>query len=534
MNQAEIKRRQAHAAAGLLAFGILIGAAQLTGYNGITYVAAALEVCGLLFALASGGTAEALGKLLRIRNSKGQYRNAAGMSRNALLFQSALGVAGTAAALVFAGEIAEKVFRIQYSASILMILAPAIFLRSVSETLAGCCRGAGAELPGAIAVFLRQLLLLGFGLLFCRRLGDYGSKVSHLLAQENFASMYSGVGIAMAFTLSEFIVVLFLALLLARVRRSGEKNLQDGRRMTASFGDSIMTLWNSRGAQAGIQLLLLLALPLGLILFGRAAEDSDRMAADYGVYFAGYGGVCGILTGTVIFLLIPVCGKALQLMRREEHRFARTALQSGLHIGVVHAAFYAAFLAVMAEQVGAAFCGEQAVLAAKMLRGGSLIIVFAALGYYFSRIMLLTGKKALVLGAAALGTLLFAGFSAVFLNVGRAGVLSLVYGGLIGGGVSCIALGMVLCRQFRLRVDWLQTLAVPAGLACVVGFVGMLLGRVFTPHLGNPVTSLVCFVLMAALYWIGLLLLRNFREQELELIPGGKAINALGQMLGVL
>ena len=41
------------------------------------------------------------------------------------------------------------------------------------------------------------------------------------------------------------------------------------------------------------------------------------------------------------------------------------------------------------------------------------------------------------------------------------------------------------------------------------------------------------FVISAVIYWILLLLTRNFREQELEFVPGGKILNMLGQMLRV-
>ena len=74
----------------------------------------------------------------------------------------------------------------------------------------------------------------------------------------------------------------------------------------------------------------------------------------------------------------------------------------------------------------------------------------------------------------------------------------------------------------------------PVAAACVAGLLGMLLGKVLTPHVGNLISLLVCLVISGALYWAGLLLLRNFREQELEVIPGGRFINALGQMLHVL
>ena len=104
----------------------------------------------------------------------------------------------------------------------------------------------------------------------------------------------------------------------------------------------------------------------------------------------------------------------------------------------------------------------------------------------------------------------------------------------MGGAVLCMILGTFAYRQMRQQMDWLQVLIIPLAVACIAGILNMLLGKVLTPHLGNLFTLLVCLILSGALYWAGLLLLRNFREQELEVIPGGKWINSLGQMIHVM
>ena len=156
MNQAEAKRRQVQVISYIFAWIILAIIAKLTGYSGVTYVAAGLEVYAIIFILVSGGVADALGRVLRLRISKGQYKNASAMRKNVLLFQIVLGAAGTAVAVMAAGGIAEGLFQIQYSTVIIMILAPAIVLRTISAVLQGFAGGEGAELPGAAVSILRQ------------------------------------------------------------------------------------------------------------------------------------------------------------------------------------------------------------------------------------------------------------------------------------------------------------------------------------------------------------------------------------------
>lgn len=533
MNQAEIKRRQAQAIAAILGLAALAVTARLTGYNGVTYVLAALEVYALFDTVVSGGIFDALGRILRLRNAKGQYKNAVVMRRNAILFQGILGLIGAAAVLMTAEEITAKVFRIHYSSSILMILAPAVFLRAVSSVLQGYSRGEGAELPTAAASILRQLFIIGFSVIFCNMLGNYGSKVSRLLVQTNFTAMYGGVGVAVAVTLSEVFVVLFLAL----TYRGNKKNMaaaaKEGMRTTDSPVDSIRILCAGRGMSMLTRLLIILPLPLGLIFFSKASEGSDSAMTEYGVFAAGFGLCCGVIAAVVMILLLPVCGKMMNLFRKEEGRYARQVFQCGVHLGIVHAAFWTVFIAVMAEPVAAVFCGEQAQTATKLFRGGSGLILLFILSYYFAKILILMGKKLLVLGAVAAADVFFIIFVTVSLNTGKAGILSLIYGALVGMGVLSIVLGTLAYRQLKQKMDWLHALIVPAGVASVAGLAGMLLEKLFTAHLGNLVSLIVCLAVTGAFYWATLILLRNFREQELESIPGGKLIGAIGQLLRV-
>ncbi len=533
MNQAEIRRRQIQAIVNIFALITVAVIARVTGYEGVTYVAVGGQVYAFVFTIVSGGVSDALGRLLRIRNNKGQYKNAKIIRRYSMLLQLVSGAVGTILIFVFTDEVVGNVFQMQYSALILKILAPAVFLRSVSAVLQGYTGGAGSELPMAVAGVLRQIFILGFSLTFCRMLGKYGEKVSHLLVQDNFTFMYSGVGVALAVTLAEVFVIIFLAIVSKISNGSANKASKDMVRSNVSLWDSVRMLWGSRLTQAGMQLLAMLFLPIGFI-FLQKAVGNDEIAAVYGAYLSGYGVTCGILIAFVMIFVLPLCGKTLGLLRREEHRFARLTFQSGVHILVVHTAFFAVLLGVVSEQTAAVVSLGQADTVTKMFQAGSSVVLMIALSLYFARTLILLGKKYLVFVALALMDVVYMVAVTVLLNTGKAGILALVYGGMFGSAVLCIVLGALTYRQLRVRVDWIQILVVPLVMACVAGIGGVFLSKIFTPHLGNAVTLLVCLVLCGGLYWAGLLLLRNFREQELEVIPGGRLINALGQMLHVL
>jgi hypothetical protein len=532
MNSNEVKRCKIQGFADMIALATVLVVGGMAGDKGITYVAAALLAYAVLWALYSGKAADTLGKLLRIRNVKGQYKSADALRRNVMLFQLAAGVFVTMVLVIGAGAIGGKLFQVQYSTFLMMLLAPALLLRGVSAIFMGFCQGESAELPTAVASVLRRVFILIFSLIFCRGLGSYGQKVSNLLVTDNFAAMYTGVGAVLAINVSEIFVIIFLLVMQKVVRRSKRREPSAGMRSAESFMEAVQNFTVNRAPYFAVQLLLLLPMVLGLLFFRKSTVDWEAGMTDYGVFCGKYlvlGGFCIVLMSGIF---IQVCSKTVVALRKGEQRFARVIFQSGIHIIVIYSLFFAGILAVMAEQVSNLL--NSGTVAAKLLRGGALIIPFAALALYFARFLMLTGKSLLVLGVLLISDIVYVLSMTLFLNVWKAGILALVYAGIMGGAVCCILLGVIICRQLRIGGVWLHTFLIPAGAACAVGFLCMFLAKILLPHLGDGVTLLVCSVVSWAIYWLILLFARNFNDQELECIPGGKWITSFGQLFHVL
>lgn len=534
MNSNELKRRKIQGIADVFSLITFLVIGRMAGDNGVTYIAAAVLAFASLWALCSGNAADTLGRLLRVRNTKGQYKNAAKMRRSVMIFQLGAGLVGGAVLFVGAGVIGGKLFHVQYSVFLMMLLAPALLLRSVSAVLMGCCQGEGLELPTAAACILRQLFILIFSLIFCRALGSYGVKVGMLLVQENFASMYTGAGAAIAVSVSEILVILFLLVAQKIGGPSRRRELLEGMRTTDSFMGAVQNFSVNRVSHIVIQLLLLLPVISGLLFFRKSVVDWEAGALDYGAYFGKYLALSVMLVLLTAESFIQMCSKTMTTLRKGEQRFARVIFQSGVHIAVVHSMFLVAFLVVMAGPISSLFDSGNSAAVEKLLRGGALMIPFAALALYFSRFLLLTGKNLLILGALAIADVVYILSMTLFLNVWKAGILALVYAGIMGSAVCCILLGVITYRQLRVGDLWLQIFVVPGGAACVAGLLCLLLSKLFSPHLGNAVTLIVCGLVSAAVYWVLLLFTRNFSEQELENIPGGKMIISFGQMLHLL
>ena len=535
MNQTEIRRKQVQAIVYLFSLITIMIIARLTGYHGVTYVACAVEIYFFVSILVSGGVIDALSRILRSRNSKGQYRNAESMRRNAFLVQILFGILGTLAIWAMASSVPEKLFHIRYSVLILSLLAPAVLLNTLSSLFIGYVRGEGVDLAGAIAGVLRQLLIIGLSFLFCGLFRNYGIKVSHLLGQENFIYMYAGVGFAIAVLLSEVIITLLLVLLFIFIKKHKKNERQEGLKKKDTIFYSIRILCINRLAGAVVMMAMLLPFPTGLLLLQKTAVDLEEIATCYGMYLAVYVVICALPAILVSIAVLPVCGKTMSLIRKEENRYAKTVFQSGVHAGIVYGVYATVLLTVLSKPMAELLCGttEDVDIAVKMIAGGASVILFSVLMIYFIRILVLTGKKGFVIAVVYLADLFFALMTYLFLNSGNAGILALVYAGILTTGIVCMIFGTMAYHQMRQRMDWLQVVILPVGVSCIAGLLTMLVGKLLLPHLGNLFAVFLCLLISMTVYFAGLLLLRNFSEQELENFPGGRWISLVGQTLKV-
>lgn len=531
MNQVEVKRRQLQVYSEMIGIITLFVLGRLIGDNGIAYFAVAVECYSFFLLVLTGSTADTLGRILRGRIAKGQYKNVFRMRRNVMILQGILGALGAVLLFVCARPLAVHVFRLKYSAFLMMLFAPAVFLRTVSSVFLGYFLGDGSELPSAMTGIIRQVFFLGFSVLFCNIFKDYGQKVTGLLGKQEFTAMYGGAGAAVAAALTELLVILFLFLIYKGSSRPGRKQTEEGLKVTESFFDLARILYGNRSFSMLAQLFERLPVWLGIIFFQKSAEETGLAVESYGIFYGKYLAFCGFFVLLVCASLVSVHGKTVYCMKREEQRYAKSCFQSGFHIAWVRTVFFAFFFAVMAKQIAEIFCGSQAQLLTQMLSSGSGLIILVTVSYYFERILMYFDKKYLVLGSLGAMNVVFVVAVTVFLNAGKAGILALVYAGMISFLVLALLLGFFAFRQLRSGLDLLRAVVIPTGAAGAAGLLGMLLGKVFTPHLGSLVTVLICFLLSFAVYWCILLLLRNFRDQELSVIPGGKLIRFFGRFL---
>ena len=221
-------------------------------------------------------------------------------------------------------------------------------------------------------------------------------------------------------------------------------------------------------------------------------------------------------------------------IREREQRYAKTIFSGGIHTTAASGIFAMTAIMVLAEQIAAVLAVEKGENVSGMLTLGAGVIPLSAMTAYFAGYLVLYGKRALILGVAALTDVVYILSVTVFLNAGKMEILSLAGGALIVGGTACVALGFFLLKQIKCRISWQKTIGIPLGAACVTGLVMMLFAKLLTPHLGNLFTVILLCLLGLVLYWGILLVLRNFTEQELEGTLGGRFLGKIARRLNLL
>ena len=109
-------------------------------------------------------------------------------------------------------------------------------------------------------------------------------------------------------------------------------------------------------------------------------------------------------------------------------------------------------------------------------------------------------------------------------------MLSLLVYSIVGMAVWCVITYLRMSMVF----DPLRNVLLPIVSGAVTAIFLLLITNAASPHLGNLFTLFLCIPIGLIIYHSVLLLLRNYTEYELKLMPFGGLLYSLGQILKVM
>lgn len=530
MKQFEVKRKQIEYLSKILELVLFLIIERQLGLEGSGFFLIALMIFIMVWTFFGESLPDSLAKIIRIRRNKRQFESIQSIRWIAFICQFLYGMLGSFLMLLIGTVLGEKVFLCPYSSIMIWILSPLIFLRGLTFLFLGFCQGEGFELPAVVTCLARQIVIYCMGTFLGTMTGQYGEKVSLLLKKEHFTPMYVATGWCVAYVIAELIMLAFVILSFLGTRRKKQSAETEGMRASVSFPGYLSAIFRNMSFKVLIRFLELFPVAIGMMVFYH--KEGEKAPLTYGTYFVGYFVICLMAYYLLCSISVPFWGKVYGFFKEDDKRLGRLAFHGGIHLLMVIGLSLSVTMAVMPSQVGdlAGFTSPNMV---KIVVPGSFWIVLMGFAFYFSRMLMRLKKNALCIGIAALCDILFLMVFLIFWKDEKMGILSLMYAGLITAGVYASLLGAISIQMIGGRVNWFQVFVLPLVGAAVMGgvqyvcvkFLGMYLKNLYIVAGIGGVTFL--------LYCSGLLLARNFSEEELSVIPFGGVLLGLGKMLSV-
>lgn len=534
MSQALVKKQQMEIfSIFILMISCIVFRIQV-GDVGIGYMVTAVSLYETMWLIFGEHFSDIIGRIIRSKYSKGKIRQARLVWKYSILIQSVTGCIATVFFIIAGTIIMKNGFGFIHSYYLIWLLAPSFMVRMISESYCGFLVGRNYDQVTGFAYVIRNAIIMVMGVILSMAVKEYGIKVAALLKQEDFASVYGNFGILISVFVSEIVVLVFLMIFRLSVNKRFYEYEDDYFQRQENTGNILQIVWKRRFGE-NLNLLLLLVPFFILMIFLNKQYDSELLfSQNLGFIINSVAAPCGLFSLIAYISVLPATAKVFLSIKKHEMRYARIAYQSGLHFSLIISFLGASYLIVFGNCIAGIFYPDRAAELSLMLVFGAVCLILFSVYLYLLKILRLEGF----------------GFYVALMQI----VLSVAYGFILNGLLNSdilisnavlisliiyFAINTLLMLGFSvikldMSIDPVSTVIFPLICAGLSGLLNFLISKLMTPHLGYIFTCVFCFIEMLFVYLILLLFFRNFKENELEYIPGSRFIVSLGQLLHIL
>ncbi|MBD5547351.1 MAG: hypothetical protein HDQ97_08125 [Lachnospiraceae bacterium] len=508
----------------------LIFLEHLIGDNGIAYFGMANELYLVIAGTVSYGLSEAVAVLVRYRVKREQFKSVEKVLSSALILGGSIGLVLSVLFGFMGHSFADKVFHIPLAGMAVSLMAPAMFFSIVTGVFRGYFKGNGSRIPAMHSQILHTVFLFIGGLIGATLLHEYGEKVSAFLQNEDYAGAYGAMGASIGL-LTASVFCFLHGLILFFIFKSSLKN-QMGRELQRNQDTRlhVMQLLIGNSIFSFLYWISFHVLPLlDQYLFFRCAQ-TDNQIGEWGQYYGKCLVIIGIICGIVNMICMMPIRRIMISMEREENRVARERLGILIHQCAVIVIPTAVFLAVLAENIlDVLFTGNQQPVWCVQL--GSLIIVFYVFASVFMEILIKSRKMKYVTGMGAIALILHGGIAVLLLKTAKMGITGVVTAVIVFYAIVAVLGFLLICRSFQYSQEWVRCFAITVIASAISGVIAMLLNKVFAPLVGSLISMIICLLIAVSAYMVLLVVLRAFKDGELEEMTGGRILIMLAGLL---
>ena len=515
------------AIAGLIvrAIGIVrrIPLTNIIGDAGNGFYGAAYEIYAIILLLSSYSLPLAVSKMVAARVSRGQYRNAKKIFKASLVFAVISGGLACLFVLFFADFLAGTVMSEPMSATALRVLAPTLLIVAVMGVFRGYFQGLGTMTPTAISQIVEQIVLVITSLLFADMAFGRGQLYDNLMMSDVYAPAQGAAGATLGCGIGALAGLAFL-LLVYFVSR-GNMNKAEQKDVTRANEDYISIF--------RILFLTIVPVILSSVAYnlcgvldqsifnhymtdlGLGAEQTDI----WGVYSGKY----KVLINLPIALASAMCSAIVPSLSgsfsNNDIAGARSKVATAIRATMMVTIPGAVGLSVLGTPIVDMLFSGEVDLAGQMLLFGTLSIVFYALSTLGNGILQGIGKMyipiinaiiALAVHLLALWAMLY------YMNLG---IMAVVFSNIIFSLVMFILNHLAIRKLIGYKQELIKTFMIPLIVSLVMGAVSFGVYHLFRLFLPLTTSCIIAIAVAIVVYFIGMVLLKGFRESELAHIP---------------
>lgn len=527
MNQIEAKRHKIEYFShiiGVISF-VLLG--NMIGNNGFTYMAVLIECISLFVLLVNGGASDVIGRLLRTRRKKNQYKEANEVHKMFFAVQSIEATLMMVVYFFLTDIFADKVFHMPFLSVALKLLTPIILLRALQGTMSAYFQGMGAHMPSVVCALFRQLIFLLFGLFFTGKLMAYGEKVSALLLNPDYAAMYGAVGLSLAMVIAEVFVTLFLLIVYIGSDRKREKQRsEDGLQRMESFSDRLRLIIAVSFPESIRSILKKLPFLLSLIIIFGSADDISASSHEYGLFYGYFVCIVAIPVFMIVMRIINVLSRLSFAVKKKDNRNIREIIYSGMHYSWASGVFFSVCMAVLAPQLSKVLYKDFALMLEHYYMMGAVLIAVISMAIFLFRALYVLGDKGICYILLVVLNIVFAAGCVILRGRELEPMAVLCFAALAACFTQVLVSYVYIARKYVLQPEMIRGFLIPLIAAGVMGLVIMLVQKLLAPHVSSLICLLLCYAFSVIVYMMVLLMTRSIRENEINHVYGaiGKRI----------
>ena len=504
----------------------------MTGEKGVAYFGAANEIFIVFAGTISYGLSEASAALVRYRVKREPDKSAEKILHSALIFGGSIGLIFSII-LGFGGHIiADKVMNIPLAGLTVRLMAPAIFFFILTGIFRGYFQGHGSGAPAMQSQVLYTIFLFAGGLIGAGIWKDYGEKVSALLQNEDFTSAYGAMGASIGLLSASIFCFLHVLLLYIIFRHSQKKQgRMEGKIIKGTDIHTFYTLLGNSFMHSMLWLCFHILPLLDQYIFFSFFEGTGNRADMWGAYYGKCLMVAGVIGVIIHMMCILPIRRIITSLERREHSFVKDRMGALVHQCTLVSLPAAALLAVLAENILTVLPAGNSGQTAVWMQLGSIALVFSVFAVLFMEVLIRIRKMRYVIAVGALALVFHVLCAFLLVKTAKMGMIGIIIAVIVFYAVVAILGLLLLSRILGYRQEWLRSFALTIAAAALSGFIAFILNKALFSLIGGIISMLVCLAVAIPLYMIILVVLRTFKDGELEEITGGRIFIMLSELL---